>query len=265
VRHAIKHLIGRTLFASRLDEVLLRNTGVVVVFHRVQKRVATDDGLTVDVEMFERHCRFFRRHFRVVPLRNIVEKLQRGEALTRELAITFDDGYRDNFEIAAPVLEKLSLPATFFVVTQWIGTTVVPWWDGEAEVRHPWMTWDQVRGLRQRGFDIGAHTRTHVDLGRLSGMEAQREIFESRRELEREIGESAELFAYPYGGMDQMSEANRALVEEAGFRCCCSSVGGINTAGTSPFHVRRIPISLWHRSPQQFGFELAMGRSRLTA
>jgi peptidoglycan/xylan/chitin deacetylase (PgdA/CDA1 family) len=96
-------------------------------------------------------------------------------------------------------------------------------------------------------------------------MEAQREIFESRRELEREIGESAELFAYPYGGMDQMSEANRALVEEAGFRCCCSSVGGINTAGTSPFHVRRIPISLWHRSPQQFGFELAMGRSRLTA
>jgi peptidoglycan/xylan/chitin deacetylase (PgdA/CDA1 family) len=227
--------------------------------------VAPDDGLTVTLGMFERHCRFFRRHFRVVPLREIVEKLQRGEAPARELAITFDDGYRDNFETAAPVLEKLSLPATFFVVTEWMGTDVVPWWDQERGERHPWMTWDQVRSLRGRGFDIGAHTMTHADLGILSGTEAQREIFGSRRELERQLGASADLFAYPYGRAHQMTEANRALVRDAGFCCCCSSAGGMNKAGTSPFDVQRIPISLWHRSPQQFGFELVLGRSPLTA
>ena len=88
------------------------------------------------------------------------EKLERGLEPNRELAITFDDGYRDNYDNAMPVLEKLSLPATFFVVSQWIGTDVVPRWDERRGVRHPWMTWDQVRSLHRKGFEIGAHTQT---------------------------------------------------------------------------------------------------------
>jgi peptidoglycan/xylan/chitin deacetylase (PgdA/CDA1 family) len=121
-----------------------------------------------------------------------------------------------------------------------------------------------VRTLHRQGFHLGAHTRTHVDLGRVSGAEAQQEIFGARAELEEEIGAPAELFAYPYGRADQLTEANRTLVKTAGFRCCCSSVGGINTADTSPFHLQRIPISAWHRTPHHFGFDLACGRSELT-
>jgi peptidoglycan/xylan/chitin deacetylase (PgdA/CDA1 family) len=265
VKRIVKDVLGQTLFASGLDAVLLRHAAVVVAFHRVQETVEPDDGLTVSVRMFERHCRFFRRHFRVVPLRDIVAKLERGQRLNRELAITFDDGYRDNFEQAAPVLEKLSLPATFFVVTQWMGTDVVPWWDGERGARHPWMTWDQVRALHRRGFDIGAHTRTHADLGRISGSEAQREISGARLELEREIGASVDLFAYPYGGPLHLSDANRELVKASGFRCCCSCLGGINDTGGDSFHLYRVPISDWYESPHQFGFEVALGRSQFTA
>src|SRR5262245_1326386 len=160
---AIKRLAGHTIFASRLDALFLRNTALVVAFHRV-KNTPTVEGLTVSVAMFEWYCRFFSRHFHVVPLGTLVEKLQRGQKLHRELAITFDDGYLDNFANAAPILEKHSLPATFFVVTQWIGSVVVPWWDQKRGVRHPWMTWEQVRSRHRRGFDAGAHTRKHVDL-----------------------------------------------------------------------------------------------------
>jgi peptidoglycan/xylan/chitin deacetylase (PgdA/CDA1 family) len=265
VKHAVKEVLGRTLFASRLDGVLLRNAAVIVAFHRVQETVAPGDGLTVSVRMFERHCEFLRRHFRVVPLPDIVEKLERGQPLHRELAITFDDGYRDNFENAAPVLAKLSLPATFFIVSRWMGTDIVPVWDRERGARHPWMTWDQVRSLHSRGFDIGAHTRSHVDLGRTSGLRARGEVAGARVELERQIGAPVDLFAYPFGGPQHMTDANRELVKAVGFRCCCSSIGGTVATGTSPFHLPRIPISLWHRSPHQFGFEVALGRSRLTA
>jgi peptidoglycan/xylan/chitin deacetylase (PgdA/CDA1 family) len=261
----MKRVLGQTIFTSRLDVLLLRNAAVVVAFHRVQERVEPGDGLTVGLRMFERHCRFFRRHFRVVPLRDIVEKLERGQRLNRELAITFDDGYRDNFEIAAPVLQRLSLPATFFIVTRSMGSEDVPWWDRERNARHPWMTWDHVRALRAQGFDIGGHTLTHADLGRVSGAKAWWEILGARLELEKEIGEPVDLFAYPYGGAGNITDANRELVKAAGFRCCCSSVGGINATGDSPFHLRRIPISLWHESPQQFGLEVALGRSALSA
>jgi peptidoglycan/xylan/chitin deacetylase (PgdA/CDA1 family) len=265
MKTAIKQLLGGTIFGSRLDGLLLRKAAVIVAFHRVHEAAVRDDSLSVNVEMFERHCRFFARHFRVVRLADIVEKLERGQPFRRELAITFDDGYRDNFEHAAPVLEKLGLPATFFVVTKWMGTGLVPWWDGERGAQHPWMSWDQVRTLHRKGFDIGVHTRTHADLGTVTGSEAAEEIFGARRDLEAELGAPADLFAYPYGGRHQMSEPNRELVKAAGFRCCCASIGGVNEDGASPFDLQRVPISPWHRSPEQFGFEVALRRSGLTA
>jgi hypothetical protein len=134
---------------------------VVVAFHRIRE-APESDGLSVSTRMFERLCRFFMREFRVVPLRDIVERLERGTRLDHHLAITFDDGYTDNFENAMPVLEALSLPATFFVVSGWVSTATVPWWDRQAGVRYPLMTWDEVRTLHRKGFDIGGHTRTHL-------------------------------------------------------------------------------------------------------
>ena len=159
------------------------------------------------------------------------------------------------------LLASFSLPATFFLVSQWIGSDVVPWWDRELGVRHPWMTWDQVRSLHRKGFDVGAHTRTHVDLGRISEVEAREEIFSARLELQRQLEAPVELFAYPYGGPNHLAEANRDVVKAAGFRCCCSCFGGLNAAGTDPFHLRRVPVSSWYASPHQFGLELALGMS----
>jgi peptidoglycan/xylan/chitin deacetylase (PgdA/CDA1 family) len=262
VKASVKRLLGHGLFATRLDAVLLRDTAVIVAFHRVQESEPSDT-LSVDVDDFERHCRFYRRHFHVVPLREIVARLERGQSVDRCLAITFDDGYRDNYENARPVLERLSLPATFFVVTGWIGTAVVPRWDGVRGVRHPWMTWDQVRALHHGGFEIGAHTRSHVDLGEVTPAHAHREVLAARLDLERHLDARVDAFSYPYGGRQHLTDANREMIRRAGFRSCCSSFGGTNPAGTSPYFLNRVPVTPWHASPHQFGFEVATGRSVL--
>jgi peptidoglycan/xylan/chitin deacetylase (PgdA/CDA1 family) len=256
----LKRFLGRSLFASHLDALLLRKTAVVVAFHRVQCGAGADisDGLTIDPHAFEAFCEFFRRHFYVVPLRDLIGKLEKGHTLRRELAITFDDGYRDNFENAMPVLERLGLPATFFVVSRWIGTDVVPFWDRALGVQHPWMTWDQVRTLKHKGFDIGAHTRTHVNLGTISGATAREEIAGARADLEEALGADVELFAYPFGGQDNITEFNRQMVKAAGFRCCCSAFGGTVTWRTDPFLLPRVPVTTWHLSPQHFGFDVAL-------
>ena len=263
MKGALKSVLGQSIFGSGLDAFLLRDVAVVVAFLRVDA-TADADGLTVGVDMFERYCRFFQRHFRVISLRELVQRLEGGRPVNRRLAITFDDGYRDNFEHAAPVLEHLGLPATFFVVTQWMSTEVVAPWDQALSAPHPWMTWEQVRSLHHRGFDIGAHTRSHADLGRVGDAEATEEIFGAKRDLERQLGTSIDLFAYPFGGRENLKPAYRALVKAAGFRCCCSCFGGDNSSRTDPFMVRRIPVTPWYGPPRRFGFQVAARRSIVT-
>ena len=264
MKPSVKSLLGHGLFASHLDAILLRNAAVIVAFHRVQESDASD-ALSVDTAAFERHCRFYRRHFKVVPLRELVDRMALGQSVDRLLAITFDDGYRDNFENAMPVLEKLSLPATFFVVTEWMGSDVVPWWDDARGVSHPWMDWNQVRELHRRGFEIGAHTRSHVDLGKVSPADARDEVLGARLELEDRLGARVDSFAYPYGGRRHVTDTNRDIVQSSGYRCCCSAYGGTNPAGTNPFRLKRVPVSPRHISPQHFGFEVATGRSVLAS
>jgi peptidoglycan/xylan/chitin deacetylase (PgdA/CDA1 family) len=255
----LKSVVGRSLFGLGLQRVLLDQVAVVVALHRVNDQTA-GDALTCGTALFDAYCRFFARHFSVVPLGELVGMLERRAPLRRTLAITFDDGYRDNFECAAPILRSHGLPATFFVATELIGSDTVPWWDRNLSVPAPWMSWQQVQALHRDGFEIGAHTRTHADLGKVEGEEAAREIFGSRDDLERRLGSAPELFAYPYGGSDRISPENRALVREAGFRCCASCFGGVNGAGSDLFALRRVPLSAWFLSPYQFGFEALLHR-----
>src|SRR6185295_5463959 len=72
----------------------------------------------------------------------------------------------------------------------------------------------------------------------------------------QQLGEPVDLFAYPYGGRDNLAESNRDLARAAGFRCCCSCYGGVTGADADPFCLPRVPVSPWYGSPQMFGFEL---------
>jgi peptidoglycan/xylan/chitin deacetylase (PgdA/CDA1 family) len=242
------------MVASNLHRLLLGGGGIVLTFHRVSDDIP-EDGLTRSSRNFERFCRFFRTNFDVVSLSEIVSRLERREALAGAIAITFDDGYLDNYEVAAPILQSLGLPATFFVVTQYMGSDTVAWWDRDLPRQPGWMTWDQVRELSRAGFDIGAHTRTHVDLGKVQGAAAWEEIAGARADLVARLGRAPEHFAYPYGQRDHMLDANRELVKEAGFRSCVSCYGGVATCNADPFSLRRMPAARWYRTPEQFTFE----------
>lgn len=258
LRRGVKSLAGSLLATTGLHARVLGEKGIVVAFHRVSDEHR--DSLTCSVKDFDAFCRFFRRHFTVIPLGEMVTRLDRGQSLAGTLAVTFDDGYRDNYEHAAPILRDLGLPAAFFVVSDFIGSDTVPWWDRECDPPPRWMTWDEVRELRASGFEIGAHTRTHADLGAVSGSRAEWEIAGARRELETRLGAEADLFAYPYGRAENMTEANRELVRQAGFRCCASCHGGINLRGGDAFRLCRVPISSWFATPGQFALEVALHR-----
>lgn len=87
------------------------------------------DGLQVEPERFEAQLAVLAKACRVVPLRDLVQALAEGrDPGLRAAAITFDDGYQNNLEIAAPILRRMGLPATFFITTGYMDGAAQPWW-----------------------------------------------------------------------------------------------------------------------------------------
>ena len=256
----VKGAAAWVIYHIGLHKRLSRGRALIVVFHRVDDRYG-DTPLNNTTAEFAAYLAFFKRFYSVISLGELLDRLRNGDDLSGRIVITFDDGYLDNYREAAPILRRFNLPACFFVVTDFMGSTHVPWWDEDLGIRSEWMSWEQVRALRAQGFDIGPHTMSHVDLGVTVGTDAFAEISGSKARLERELDEPVSYFSYPYGRYDQMVEANRDAVRRAGLVYCLSAYGGAVAPGDDPYHLRRSAIGPWYGSPYEFGFEALFQRT----
>lgn len=139
------------------------------------------------------------------------------------LHVTFDDAFTSLVE-ALPALERLGVPVTVFACSEYArdGRPLdVPELARDAAAlpgELATMDWEQLRGLAERGVEIGSHTRTHPHLTRLSDEELELELRESRDVLEAELGRPCRFFAYPYGEEDaRVRRAVRTAAYEAAF------------------------------------------------
>jgi len=259
LRKQLKSVLGRVAGFTGAYERRFRSQMTIVAFHRVNDRLV-GDPLTCSTAKFEAFCNFFRAHFSVVPLAQQVAGCQAGNDLGGTLSITFDDGYLDNIEIAAPILRRLRLPATFFVTTGFIGSQFTPPWDQNLPQQPGWMSWDDVRALHSEGFEIGSHTDSHLDMGKADAETVWADLARSQEKLRAALGPSSgQLFAYPFGGPEHISRRSRELVREAGFTCCLSCHGGINAVTPDPFDLNRIAVDEWFTNPNVFAFEILTG------
>ena len=237
----------------------------VAAFHRVWD--GSRDELSYPPALFTELCRYWRDHYEVLSLDRLLTRLAHRDPCSHAtIAITFDDGYADNAEIAAPLLDALDLPATFFVTTGYIGTERRFPWDAALPVRPPMMSWTQVRELHQTGFRIGSHTVSHPRLSALAGAELDLELRNSKQRLEAELGEEIVDFAFPFGQPSDCGAAAAEAVKRAGYRCCLACAGGLIDAGDSPFALRRVCVSPnFHATPSAWVRYFAGQRWRFRA
>jgi peptidoglycan/xylan/chitin deacetylase (PgdA/CDA1 family) len=255
VKRQVKSVAGRFLYGSSAYHRYWSGRALIVLFHRVDDRYP-HDPITVTRRAFVSYLDFFTDHFRVVSLSELLVKLASNADVSRHVVITFDDGYLDNWTVAAPDLAARGLPACFFIATGFVGSTNDAWWDAARGVRSEWMTWDHIRALRSAGFELGAHTISHVNLAASDATTARREIVGSKAKLEAETDSVVRHFAYPFGGPGHLGPGQRQIVKDAGFSSCVSAYGGRVRPADDPYDLRRLGISsLTFRSPYQFGIE----------
>lgn len=137
---AALYLFG--FYGSRLAALQTRTgAALILTYHRVNGRprrerrddTAFEKGITA--RRFDAHMRFLRQRLHPMPLAEIAERIRQGRPLPRgAVAVTFDDGYRDNHDVAYPILLRHRVPATVFVVTDLVGTSGRSWWDTISEM-----------------------------------------------------------------------------------------------------------------------------------
>ncbi|WP_240485118.1 polysaccharide deacetylase family protein [Aestuariibacter salexigens] len=185
------------------------DNATILLYHHVGSE--TPPSTTVSVETFKTHLEYLDKHTTVLPLQTIIEALQAGEALPdNAVAITFDDGYRNIYENAFPLLKRYDMPFTVFVNPPMIDTFSYQ------------MTWEQMREMQKHGAQFANHTNEHLHLLDRQKDEShtawlnriRQDIVSAEQLLQDKLGYSLKYLAYPFG---EYNRAIQQLVSELGF------------------------------------------------
>jgi peptidoglycan/xylan/chitin deacetylase (PgdA/CDA1 family) len=145
-----------------------------------------------------------------------------------------------NCERALPVLIDKHIPCTYFVTAQAVleGRTFAH--DHGTRGNTKPNSIGQLRDLASAGIEIGAHSRTHPDFGRISDWNVLHdEIVVAREDLQTAIGTRIGYFAFPFGRHENLNAAAFRIARDAGYDGVLSAYGGYNFAGDDPFHIQR--------------------------
>jgi len=215
---------------------------VILTYHSISEGRSP---LQIAPRLFAEQMQWLHDNVRVGSLAETVGALIVGRPLPeRTVVLTFDDGFLDFYSSASPVLRRLNLPATIFVLTGLCGKTND--WGGQDAAwlnRQSLLDWQQIAELARQGFHFGAHSVSHPMLPDIPIEEATREIADSKADLQQHTGQTIEFFAYPFG---RWSSAVRAVVQER-YRGACSTGAGAVWPDADPYALPRVDVHYLRR------------------
>lgn len=224
---------------------LLRNRSSLAIFlcyHSVAPQGPR--YLTVSEGLFERQLAELRR--RGLRFGDLAALARAAEGRLREptVFLTFDDGFRDNYETVLPLLRRYALPAFIFVLPPLVDDGAQLEWPEMAEDlrRHDRsmrsVTWTMLEEMRDAGFEVGSHGLTHAHLPELDGEALREELWESRRRITERLGR-CEALAYPFG---EWSEEVAQAAADCGYRFAFTLPKTTGQGAATPLSIPRINV-----------------------
>ena len=198
-----------------------------------------------EAKSFCRQMQWLASGFEVVPIGEIVDIATGRMVATRPaVAISFDDGFRNNFDVAAPILRDLGLPATVFVVTSGRAADAMkreraPDGPDDSWPSRIMMTWDEIHQLSEQGFDIALHAHRHRDQANLSTDDLRSDLATAAALIRQHTEKAPRSFAWPFGTPSNRHANLTDVLREIGIGCAFSGIPGNNMPGTDPYFLFR--------------------------
>lgn len=227
-------------FFRRLNHLTHPMLGRVLMLHRVieQRSIGENRELEITPDFLEQTIKCYKQKgFRFVSIDEVSEILEKGKVDKPFVCLTFDDGYRDNYTTALPILKKEQVPFAIYVTTGFVDNKLLMWWYPNERLG---LSRDELLSLDAEPLcTIGAHTLTHPKLETLSVQEQHAEIKQSKQELESLLGHSVAHFSYPHGSYN---DDTIGIIKECGFRTALMAWGGGVRKGDGPLQLHRIEL-----------------------
>lgn len=205
----------------------------ILMYHSISPAALAENRLAVKADTFDRQMRFLKSHrYNVIPLEALVGLIKNKKKIpAKTICISSDDGYRDNYTYAFPILKKYNLPAAMFIIVSEVGRP-----QGDR------LSWDEIKEMQDSGLiTFGSHSLGPEPLINFKA-EAQikRQIFDSKKILEEKLGRKVEFFSYPEGMFDSRI---KQLVIAAGYSGAVATNPGKDYADDDVFLLKRLRIS----------------------
>jgi peptidoglycan/xylan/chitin deacetylase (PgdA/CDA1 family) len=204
----------------------------ILSYHRFSDKC--DNLLCMPTHIFDKQMNYLKINgYKVITLRELLDFLNYRHPLPkRSIVISIDDGYRSVYDIAYPILKKYGFKATLFIYTDFIG------------ISDNAITWDQLRKLKDDGFEIGAHTVSHCDLTKKRKGEddqayisrIEKELLISKNIIDKEIRQNTIFLAFPYG---RYNPRILSICEKLNYKLGVSVKKGSNPFFADPLSLKR--------------------------
>lgn len=182
----------------------------IIIYHSVRPYIPGEsimqDRYDITPELFEQQLVYLRDHgYTPINFDTLATDIKMGTTTPakKPVALTFDDGWENQYKYAFPLLKKYHMNATFYIYTKPIDNK-----------KPHFLSWDQVREMSAAGMTIGSHTLSHPFLKSLSLADMRKEIFDSKKVIEDKIGKPVLHFAQPFG---YTSPEIESIIKEAGY------------------------------------------------
>lgn len=204
----------------------------ILMYHHVlsvdQAKNIGASSLNVPPDIFRQQIDYLvGKGYQIIGLDQLLPMIFSGSLPAKPIVLTFDDGYRDFYDVVFPILKEKNVRATVFLISQFIG--------GER-----YLVWSQISELAGSGLVlIGNHTLNHKSLPSLDKQTEFDQIVSAKNILQQNTGRNINLFAYPYGNSNDIA---KGILKENGFTAAVTTVSGSNQCVGLPYDLQRIRI-----------------------
>lgn len=223
----------------------------VLAYHKIDLPTADVKirGAYTAPKRFDKQISYLKRHgFEFYTASELVRSyIENGQCPGNAICLTFDDGWKDNYTHAFPILKKHGVKATIFLVPSCIGrTTDQVTAEGEGEREH--LAAADIREMADHGIEFGSHSMNHQLFDRITPDEISNEVFESKAFIENLLQRDCITFAYPAGFFNDHA---KATIKDAGYIAAFSTVYG-NDENIDLFELNRTEILRRDKFPFRF-------------